>query len=396
MTNSLNQIRFNGYYNPYNLRFGNNTPTSGQTVVHWGTPNVTNPQQVHQVQQQPQSGIKTSTILKWGAVLGGIAAGAFLIAAAIKRGRYAPLKNLPEHINFTKATSYEDAIKFGQETFGIKSYQGFGAKDLDVLNWFNEGLTNVSNAMKGKNVRVPKNVVYSTELGKETIAAVIPDGIFAGRFEINKNLFRNIDNYVEDCIKDVDFLKKPAKNDFIAKLKLIGCHQNISSELRRRVYYPETVLLEILNNPELMEKAKKVGINIDVKAFNKLPDEKAKYNFVSKLKDKLGYNPQVDLNPNPYRNIYHEMGHLQDIVPRCPTTVDFNFKSSEYPKALKEWVNNKINQRIAINVSDYSTCGPGEFIAETFAGLVSGKKYPQEVLDLYKKLQGPMLPSMAA
>jgi hypothetical protein len=49
------------------------------------------------------------------------------------------------------------------------------------------------------------------------------------------------------------------------------------------------------------------------------------------------------------------------------------------------------NSQIAGRVSDYATTNPMEFVAETFAGHINGKKYDAEVMELYKKYKGPEL-----
>lgn len=92
---------------------------------------------------------------------------------------------------------------------------------------------------------------------------------------------------------------------------------------------------------------------------------------------------------SPFTTVYHELGHLQDMKPRCLTTDKFNNEYEYYPKELKEWVDNSEYMQIASRVSAYSTHGPGEFIAETFAKLMDGAKLPDEVISLYKKLEGP-------
>ncbi|MGP0068809.1 MAG: hypothetical protein ACLQGP_35070 [Isosphaeraceae bacterium] len=44
---------------------------------------------------------------------------------------------------------------------------------------------------------------------------------------------------------------------------------------------------------------------------------------------------------------------------------------------------------IASQVSDYSTVGRIEFVAEVFAGYWGGRRFHPEVLALYEKLKGP-------
>ena len=40
-------------------------------------------------------------------------------------------------------------------------------------------------------------------------------------------------------------------------------------------------------------------------------------------------------------------------------------------------------------VSAYAQAGIGEFIAEVYMMILSGKKMPKEVMELYKKYKGP-------
>jgi lambda family phage portal protein len=54
-------------------------------------------------------------------------------------------------------------------------------------------------------------------------------------------------------------------------------------------------------------------------------------------------------------------------------------------------VNARASRRTALEVSKYAGTEPVEFVSETFAGHVQGKKYSKAVYDLYKKLGGPEL-----
>jgi hypothetical protein len=47
--------------------------------------------------------------------------------------------------------------------------------------------------------------------------------------------------------------------------------------------------------------------------------------------------------------------------------------------------------QIAGRVSEYAAVNPMEFVAETFAGHINGKKYDKEVMELYKFYKGPTL-----
>ena len=408
----LNKVSY--YNNSSYPRFGNTiTPISAQTKIYWDKP-VTLPQS-----QEKKDSINVSKIIKWGA---GIALTAGIIALAIKRNQFAPLKNLSGNIKFRKAKTFDEAIRFGQETFGIKSYKGFEPKDLNVLNWFNEGLVNVSNALKGKNVRVPKYVIFSDEMKKNALACVSNKGILAGKFAINKSLFRNIDKEIkkilkgmrfddvlegkstyldvftkesrENLVKQVKLYKKGKIKDFALKVKL---HENLrecNHGLQMLVFHPDDMMSKIMGNPAIVKRLKEKGIKIDFAKFKKLSKDEQK-NTIICIMNKAGIRQIVNTNKSPFGTIYHEMGHLQDIIPRVHAKGDFA-SASEYPKALKEWLSDKKIQNIASRVSNYAATGPAEFIAETFSGLLDGTKYTKEVINLYKKMNGPMLSSISA
>ena len=65
----------------------------------------------------------------------------------------------------------------------------------------------------------------------------------------------------------------------------------------------------------------------------------------------------------------------------------------KYPDLYKHLTDKEI-QNITGQVSWYSQTSIGEFIAEVYAGLIKGEKYSDEVINLYKKYNGPLLPCM--
>ena len=73
----------------------------------------------------------------------------------IMHGKVGKATQLAEHIDFKPAQTIEEAIQFGKDNLKIKKYKGFTENDLEVLNFINEGFTNVSNKLKGT-IRLPK------------------------------------------------------------------------------------------------------------------------------------------------------------------------------------------------------------------------------------------------
>ena len=190
------------------------------------------------------------------------------------------------------------------------------------------------------------------------------------------------------------------------------------------------------NNQKLFEKN---GININIEEIQKLSTkeqcEKAKQ-LCKEITDK-GTRLFIDSSKyNQSKSIHHEMGHLQDFAKNLKKLelsemekLKHPFKSAmkkdyvdelanrwskkgeenidklfekdsekfkKYYPDLYEFLTNQEIQQSAGVVSAYAQKGIGEFIAETYAGLISGKNYPVEVAELYKKYNGPRLCEFAA
>jgi hypothetical protein len=81
--------------------------------------------------------------------------------------------------------------------------------------------------------------------------------------------------------------------------------------------------------------------------------------------------------PNP---IVHELAHLQH-----------ESAVGERYGRLDNWMDNDKQRPIAERVSKYARVNPKEFVAETLAGMASGKTYDDDVMRLYKMYGGPSL-----
>ena len=195
----------------------------------------------------------------------------------------------------------------------------------------------------------------------------------------------------------------------------------------------------IKSNKEFLEK-NNIKVNID--DIEKMTQEKqmeAFENLVTQMKAKgVSVIKTIELE-YPFSTIYHEMGHLQDFAKNLKELDlkgwNFSFKETfknakhkaetgedlsrvkvhevanrwgrideeyivkllkEKPEKFKkrypelyEFVNNQEIQQTAGKVSTYAQSGIGEFIAEVYARLISGKKLSDDVMALYKKYKGP-------
>ena len=372
---------------------------------------------------------KENKLSKWPWIAtAAIATAATLTSVGLLVAKYRNSKatQLAEHIDFSPAKTLEEAIEFGKKTFGIEEYSGFEAKDTDVVNFINEGIVNTSNFLKGK-IRLPKKIQYR-EAG--TIkAGVVTEGENSGLFVLNKNIYSNIDNTIDHCffnletsntvfLVDLDtnkwdykyssLFEKEAIEPFIQevikfksgkyttykqKLSLFNSVNN-AIEAVNSINRPLKYIKKFLSKEENKSICSELNIPTDIEQIKQMSTEEQRLiikKIIKNTKDSIKLD--FDMNAgSPFSTIYHELGHIQDMKPRCLTTDKFDFDYSKYPKELKDWVDNKENMEIAGSISEYATHGTGEFIAEFFAKIVSGETVSNEAKALYKKLGGPKIP----
>lgn len=367
-----------------------------------------------------------STGAKWG--LGALAlAGVGTAIYFATRGRVGAkqAQQLAEHIEFKPAKTVEEAVIWGKKNLGIKEYADFGITDLDAINWVNEGMTNVCNKMKGK-LTMPRLVSYSELLDNNTLAGVSSQlqgkmSKYNDYFFVNKKIFNNIDDEILKQIKTMaDFyILKVEKNGMfthyhrdIQEIKpliekitrynngelknfkdKIDLYNNVSKcidEYNILFNFPDRTIKKILNNTDckklLANKKIETDLNI-IDTFNLKQKQELLDDILFELGEKVVIKHN---NRSSYHTIYHEMGHLQDKILRTKAAGKYD-NPSLYPKELKEWLDNVTTMNTASKVSEYATSGPGEFIAETFADLIEGRKLSDDVMDLYKKYGGPAL-----
>lgn len=348
-----------------------------------------------------------------------------MIAFYIAKGKFTEAKKLVENIDFKPAQTIEEAIEFGKKHLGIRSYNGFEAKDIQVINWVNEGLVNTSNKMKG-NLRMPKDIVYTEQLGENTPAAVETEGKYKGWFGVNKKIFDNIDKSIEESIDSLEqvirFVKKDngkwafhkhsaiAEDDaqefakqfvkykegnftFKQKLDFYSSLDVLTNRVNSYNEVPFSTIKQLLKQEKIKKFCEDNNILTDLEKI-KLLSNQEQHNLIQSMQNKgVVFHIGFDIKSmSAFDTIYHEMGHIQDMVPRCLTTDKYKHDYSKYSDELKAWVDNQENMQIANRVSEYASHGPGEFIAETFARMIHGNRLPDEVLALYRKLKGPAVP----
>ena len=163
-------------------------------------------------------------------------------------------------------------------------------------------------------------------------------------------------------------------------------------------YAPDKFISKLLKNNQCLDLFRKNNLQTDINIINRLTKDEQRALLVN-MQECLGKNNipiEIDAGLgkiSPFRSLYHEIGHVKDVLCESrPAPYSFNNDFNKYPKELKDWLKDENTAKIASSVSSYArTGGPAEFIAETFADLVSGKKLPDDVIALYKKLGGPMV-----
>lgn len=242
--------------------------------------------------------------------------------------------------------------------------------------------------------------------------------------------------YTELCEK---YIKDPTSLTLAEKRELNQIYNTTNDKWANLTQYNPLTILE--NNTELF---KKEGFTFDLEALSKLSlDEQcSKFDeLCSEFLNKTNKILVMDSSPaRPLNTIYHEMGHLQDYAKNLEkmhiqnsrwTQFINSFKSStslkeidkyadtnhinnrwakrgDYKKEIKdnsaelkkylpdlyEHLNNPEFQKTAGKVSSYAREGVGEFVADVYADLIAGRKFSDDVINLYKKYNGPLLPGM--
>lgn len=346
------------------------------------------------------------------------------------------IKQLPEHIDFKEAKTLDEALKYGKDVLGIEYRMGAKGWNVDSVNFINKGLTDISNAMKGRaNLPERATPLLTSSNQDNAMAQILNKGkdldvnsVFFQKKGFNKmceltknsNIFEKLK---EDNVNLIDLFNVKTEGNFQDLIE--KCKNSELSYLEKWVLY-ETIskimdetLHQVLKNPQKIYKLiaeKKPSLNLDVNKFTlKTSEEQTKElkNLLTELK-KNGNAVTININEcaSPCETIYHEMGHSQHFVSdymkmNASDKKVFKDKNNDYSKTKATWDKmrekgqiqswhspileffNPENQAIANEVSGYATKNPAEFIAETFVKKVQGFKVSDKVEALYKKYNGP-------
>ena len=192
----------------------------------------------------------------------------------------------------------------------------------------------------------------------------------------------------DEIIKSIRKFKNN-KYSFAEKVELFENLQGINAEANTLSLNPISRLKLFLSNAKIKDRMVKANLETDINKIMKMSHAEQSdllSSCINEANIKIGYKPA-----SRFKTIYHEFGHLNDpnISSRACEKAFYDSNKESYPKELTEWFNNTHNLKVSGEVSSYATENPAEFIAETFAGLVEGKTYSDDVMALYKKYGGP-------
>ena len=185
-SNAINHIHFGNQVTP-----SNQTTNTGYTTQPY-------PQDSVEINGKKKG---LSNGQKWGIGLG--IAAALTATALLLRGKVGAAQEevtkLAEHIDFTPAKTTQEAIEFAKTKLGVKNYDD--RMPLDVMNWVNEGLTNINNVRKDK-AKLFDTIAYVPQ-DEESLACVVNDidPEFGAILNVNEKIFENVGEYLKNYIQ---------------------------------------------------------------------------------------------------------------------------------------------------------------------------------------------------
>lgn len=266
-------------------------------------------------------------------------------AALIMRGRFSGVKKLAEHIDFQPAKTIDEAKAFAKQHLGIRKFK---VDDLEMANYVNEGLTQVSNRAKG-HIVLPKTITVGNGGGR----AVMAVGTKSKELYLNPQVVK-WDTLSGMCMNRIK--KLPPDKQKVALEQL----QKLEILFKKGSYAAKTEILAQVHNFAL-------PIGLRRSKFHALYHE-------------IGHLNHASQNPSLFK-YYSKGGTGLDIATK-PNKINLDHLVLCEEKLGKGW---------AANFGIYSATSPNEFVAEMYGYLMQGKKLPKEVMEIYSKYGGPKI-----
>jgi hypothetical protein len=329
------------------------------------------------IQPKPKKeGLSTGAKLGLGALaLAGVGTAIYFATGGRVGAKQA--QQLAEHIEFKPAKTAEEAKKFAQEKLNV-FYNDID--DVGTVNFINEWLTGIRNNPKLGNEAYPR-IIYKSNCRGSFYSLTNKEVIYNGKnygfgLGVNTEPFTNFKSNLNSIMDEI----VGGKSDKRLFKKVANGYDIAQPELDTPFVRK---LLDRVNKSNLdnLSYQEKWGIYDDLLAIQegKIVDGKLveqKRSLHTYLNHELGH-----LVHNKSISNYDELAKVEELKER----------GKEISPLVKEFTTDKAHQATAGKVSDYAKKSPLEFVAETFAGLLDGKTYSDDVMALYKKYGGPAL-----
>ena len=319
-----------------------------------------------------------------------------------------------------------------------------------MANWVNEGLVNINNKYKGKG-HIPKEVRPVPDEIKEThknviatMSARLGKGFYMEPIlTVNVDFFNNAHKFIDKRLKDFGFKVIPRKdgchelamhmlpffnkdkqldimllsekfvNGKASKMDIVALNKSFNDYYAYSHFLadnPMTIINDVYSQKgvvDLLKKHMKQGSFKSVDELGKMTNkEQIDYLFEASdaLREGLPFNqlPSSKIlasKRSVFDTLYHEEGHLfhnkNTILDYKDMHVVYNQQTGKPDKIgalAKGFLESKEEQFIASTVSSYAKSSPLEFVAEVYARMLNGEKFGDDVMNLYNKYKGPVLP----
>lgn len=354
---------------------------------------------------------KTDTKKK-AKIIGAVALGTIAIGGLIAFGKYKSAQKLADYIEFKPAQTLEEAKNFAQKHLKVKT---FSLTDLDSANYVNEALANFNNNISINHRRI----VASIEPMKgEAIASIGSTKVSEGFLFFNEEQFRDIDSVIESFLKEEKITLLP---ESFEKYDLTGEQKSLISswidEIKRQAMTKKEKLQfldfinlfnikenhttkgawfsNLLNGKNMVEFLKANNFPVTIEDFSKL-DDKEQSRICTELINQFGKKLRIQ-SGGPFQTINHEIGHVlhkENAGEKAYEDMIYYSADStrgEIEKAARRFISEIGDAKyydIEGNISAYALTDPTEFVAETYSYLCNGVKFPDNIMELYKKFRG--------
>lgn len=312
---------------------------------------------------------------------------------------------------FKQTKSIEEAEAFANEHLGITLC--YELEDLEIANYVNRALYEFQQRNKGV------KPVF------EGIATTDNEALMAGTHPkypvlfVNEKVLQNLDGTIKkalaDSLNEKDLLLygdnaleiSLSKNqqrlieDFQKDSKSMPLEDKINlAEFLRNVrtlsFLPSFVPFINLYCNGGKEELEKLNLDIGFRVYSKLPQDVQ--DKIIKILNMRGIRLKVD-DGGPFCIINHEIGHKlhrNQAGEEEFNELNFVFRKNEEKEAsnsvvsaMQNFINREPDWFHTVLISPYAASSPGEFVAETYSYLSKGRVLSDEIMELYKKYEGP-------